>query len=477
MVARTARPTDENETPARHGSGGGELWAALARRFPRAKVMLPLAALVLVLNVLHVRAYATVSPFDEIHHLDYLIRGSRAQPFLQLDDRLTQEALRDIACRRHEQGLVPYGVERPSSMPVCGGGPFDARDFVWRGHNAAASHTPTYYLVTGSTARVLKAVAHQPQSLVTWGRLLGSVWLLVGCYLVVRAAELLSIGRVPLLFGLLLASAVPAQLHASTTVNPDATAFAAGAGVLLAALAWERRGRGLWIVAAASSVCTALDPTNVAAVVVVVGFLAARGLAASKGRAEDGARPWRGYLGAAVCVAVAAAAPLLLWEGLRSVFLHSVDLSESPVQKAFEVDGLEIRSVLGRGTIFAMLPPAGSPFVPSVLTTTAYLLFTSASIILLSGTVVAASFRASLSNRMATLAPVTLATLIITPSLFVLYNFLALDAYFDVLPRYGLSVLPAVVLVMTAMTRHGVGRVALATVSIGLYASAVFALL
>src|SRR5574341_595117 len=122
-------------------------WSRVSARFPRLRTMLVLAALVTVLNMVHVNKYTVISPFDEYAHIDSMIRGSRGQFLVHPDDQLTQETLDEVACREGEH----------ASFPQCSREPYDPRDFTYRGWNQASSHSPYYYVITGLAARVLRA--------------------------------------------------------------------------------------------------------------------------------------------------------------------------------------------------------------------------------------------------------------------------------------------------------------------------------
>src|SRR5688572_16524706 len=207
-------------------------------RFPRLRTMLVLAALVTVLNLVHVNKYTVISPFDEYAHIDSMIRGSDGQVLVQPDDQLTQETLQEVACRDSEE------VE----FPRCGAERYDPTDFTYKGYNQATSHSPYYYVITGLAARVLRAPP-PTDSLVTWARVLGTAWLLLGFYFALRAADLLGLPHLPVALALLMFAAVPPVIHATNTVNPDATGVVSGAAALLAVLSWERRHVGLLVVA------------------------------------------------------------------------------------------------------------------------------------------------------------------------------------------------------------------------------------
>ena len=437
----------------------------LGRRFPRARIMITLVGLVLVLNLVHVHAYTLISPFDEYAHIDSVARGAHGQVLVQPDDELGQDTLREVACRGSEF----------TGFPRCRPGQYDPERFVYRGWNQASSHSPYYYVITGTGVRVLRAPP-TGGGIVTWARILGSAWLLVGFYLVVRAAEYLGVRRGPLALVLIMTAAAPAVLHSSTTVNPDAAGIVGGGAVLLAALAWEKGARSLWALALGAFVCAALDTTNVVGVIVVLGYLGLRAIASYRGDATGDARAGTSYLRALPVVAGSAFAAIFGWKLMYNLLAHNVDLSNHPSRKLFDVDTLDIGTVLGRDTVFGIFPPLDG-YVPSVLDNAAYLAFVSAAVLVVTGALLAVSFRLKLSDPLSTLGLATLVALLVSAPVLVLYNYFADGLYFPILTRQALSAVPAVALVTASMASFKVGRAVLAIVALGLYVSAVATLI
>jgi hypothetical protein len=446
------------------------------RRFPRLGAMLVLAGLVLVLNVMHVRDYTFLSLFDETHHIDYLIRGARGQVVLQPADQLTQEALSDAAC--HGSQIVPF--------PECGRRHYEADDFVWRGLNAASSHSPYYYVVTGQLARALRVLPTSPDSLVTWGRLLGSAWLLLGCYLTLRAGDLLGLDRTLVVLALVTMVTTPVLLHASTTVNPDAAAFMGGALALFSCLAWER-GSSLWLLGAAAFVCAALDPTNSIGLVLVLLYMAVRAAVAYARPGHSGAagaarvgtedspsgRSWMSYLSAGLVVLASAVAAVLSWN-IAYVFvadnLHLLDLN--PNHQQFVVDSLQVEWLVGREAIFDHFPPLQS-VIPEVLDTEPRAVFVSALQLLLVGSLFAVLMRSFARDPFSSLGIATFVTLLVAAPVLVVYNLIFEGVYYRIPTRMTLSALPAVGLVLAGACSGRVGRVLLVICAVGLYLSAV----
>jgi hypothetical protein len=155
---------------------------------------------------------------------------------------------------------------------------------------------------------------------------------------------------------------------------------------------------------------------------------------------------------------------------------HDVDTSEIPWVKAFRVEHLDFEMVLGKDTIFGVFPPLRG-FTPPVLSTTTYELFTQAALILAGGMLIAASLRAKLADRLSALGLATVAALVFTPVMFVIYNFVSGGLFFPILPRTALAALPAIAIVAAAVARTRLGVALLGIVATGLYLSAAISLL
>lgn len=228
------------------------------------------AALVMV--ALHVRTYETLSPIDELQHVDYMIRAGDFDIPVR-NDRVGQEALSEAACR---------SVDSPSYVgPLCGLDSYDPNDFQERGFNTAASQFPPYYVITGVTARAVVAVGLFG-SKVTAARMLGGVWLaaalsvtwyLMACLGIRRRA------RAPVT-ALLLVTPL-AIFHAAATVNADVSLMLTGALAALATIKYEAgRLRWWWLPAVYVGVLF-VEATNILAIAACGLYLVARRIGAT----------------------------------------------------------------------------------------------------------------------------------------------------------------------------------------------------
>lgn len=182
---------------------------------------------------LHVSNYTTISPVDELTHIDSLFMAPKA---VQDGSKIGEEALREQACR----GLAGY----PS--PACDlPAPLDPTDFQEEGYNTGAVYTPLYYSLTKMVAVPLMFVTGM-DSLVTAARLVGALWLAGGLLLTYHVGRRLGAPRAALTSIAVLVAVTPSILFPSSTVSPDATGLVSGAAIAWALLYWEDNPRRHW---------------------------------------------------------------------------------------------------------------------------------------------------------------------------------------------------------------------------------------
>lgn len=196
--------------------------------------LLLLASLVLV--GLHVRSYETLSPIDELQHIDYVLKAGEFDIPVR-NERVGQEAMAEAACR---------SVDAPGYVgPACGLDTYDPENFQERGFNTAASQFPPYYVATGIPARALTAVGIF-DSKVTAARMLGAIWLAAALSVTWYLMACLGIGRRSRAPVIVLLLATPLIIfHAGATVNADVSLMLTGAAATLATVKYEA-GRLRW---------------------------------------------------------------------------------------------------------------------------------------------------------------------------------------------------------------------------------------
>jgi hypothetical protein len=456
---------------------------AVSERCPRAWAMLILTIAVVGLNVLVARTERAVSLVDEREHIDFLVQASDFK-VPRGGGTLEQETLREL-CTRGSQA-----IKWPTHCPS---GHLDAKKFAIGGIDIAGDQ-PLYYLLTAPTARALRAVVPFEDSLVSWGRFLGSVWLLIAFYLTLRAGDALQLPRARVVAALLIVAAVPATLEATTTVATDATAFASGAAVLLAALAWERTGRSQWLVAlfGAAAVSVLLNNTNAIGVLVVLTYLGLRALASRFTAPTDHERPWHHYVAVAVGLVIAS------WFGIQVLekqlekvadpaVVHTYTKSElktksrlDPLRHEATVDTFGIDNVLGPQALFGMFPPTAD-IAPPVSRSVGphapwYLVAAGAAAFLFTAALIANIFGFSWTDRRTLLGVSTLISLIAGGALLVLYRRYVNGSVETAVPRFGISALPALGLVLAGASKTRVAQWVVGGVAVGLFVTALYTL-
>ena len=271
-----------------------------ARQFAILGGCLSLAA---VLVLMHLRVYTTLSPIDELQHLDYVDSMTRFD-IVRSGETVGPVAMREEACR---------GVDSPGfATPSCDAPVLRPEQFQESGINTAATHPPVYYLTTGAVAEVVDAVPGV-ESFLAAARLL---WLGFGLALIFALARRLGANVMSAAGACLLLAATPAVLHSSTVLTNDAPSLVVGSLLFLAGLGvLERRLHPGWL-AAAAALATSIKVTNIVAVGAVLFLLVLarerqsprQGLDTDEGRAPG---RWAPRWGAAAIVVVAGLLPPL----------------------------------------------------------------------------------------------------------------------------------------------------------------------
>lgn len=428
-----------------HGSRLGQVVAVL--------IVIAAAGLV----GLHVRAYTQISPIDELQHVDYLQKASRGQVVAR-GERVGGVAMREEACR---------GIDAPVVIPPCDAARLRPEQFQEAGYNTAYIHPPTYYGVSGILARFGQALPGL-DGLVAAGRLTGAIWLAAAVALLWLAMGDLGVGLLARAVLLVVLASSPTVLHASATVNPDAMALLAGAGLLLALLRWEA-GRWPafvpWVVAAAAIL---VKSTNVVAVGAAILYVVARhaqvqwsdrhrtdgttevaraagGTTSRTAVRADSLRLVGGVIGAVALASVA-------WVAVQGA-IAEVPNGDIPMVQRFEVDSISLGDI--RGELGAGISPLQAPYLPEVLRSSVILsAVTVVDAALLAGLAIAAVYARAGSRRPA-LAVASLLAMAASGPLFVIINFAFVGTFVQIPSRYGLSVIPfALAAVSVALERR-----------------------
>jgi hypothetical protein len=413
------------------GWGG---WGRLARA--NALVACMVVALSGLFVGLHVQGYTTLSPVDELQHIDYL---DRAPEHPEPDDRVGQYALHQQLCR---------SVDAPDfGPPQCRSGRLDPNDFQERGYNTAAIYTPIYYTVTKVVASGVDVVT-PTDDLVTTGRLAGAFWLALGVLLIYAAGRRRGLRRGPMAaIGALLVSA-PAVLYPSATIAPDATALAVGGGLMLALTWWEDKPstRRAAVLVGVAAVVALVKMTYLCIVAAVSIYLLLRWL---RGRGRDGqSAPW------ALLVAVATGAGALVvtvaWMAYVAAQPQIVTEELPHMATRFKVASFPWAG-LGDG-LFVLVQPLSNPWALVGVPQLSVLACTIGSLVLTSGSVAVAVFGVG-SDRERDLARATLLSAVASSVLLVTASYLTSGSYIPLPTRYGMALLAPLALSAAACAR------------------------
>jgi hypothetical protein len=445
--------------------------------------MLFLAALVLVLNVTTALRVEKVSAIDEQYWMDHMLRGADftiergGVPILQ-------ETVREKCARGMQPSVIQF-----DPVPPCRRGHLNPREYgYWHGVNIAGKE-PFYFLVTGPIARALRATPLDlapNDSLITWARLLGSAWMLAGLYCLIRVGEILAVHRRLLVVASVFVATTPALLHANTIVNPDATAFLAGAATLLAALSWERSGRRMWMLGLVATAAALFNEKNAIAILLVLMYFGFRALARRIGETNDDdgdVRTWQEYVKASVLLVIALYLANNGWDWLYGQLQAHVftsgpvaDISNNPISRLYGDRNAGFWDYFGLNTIFRMFPPFQDISPPDERTHVLYLTVTKAAEFVAIGGLLAVAFRDKLTSKLSVLGFATLSTLLIAPSLTVLRNQVVGGTFDEPVWRYGLGALPALAIIVAASARTRFAQIALTAFTALLYVSALYVL-
>ncbi len=427
-----------------------------------------LVAVPILLVSLHVRAYTKLSPIDELEHIDYMFRSPGVHQVIA-GTQLVQPAMREEACR---------GIDSVYPPPPCSTNPLVPSRFQDQGYDTAYIHPPTYYDITWAAGEVIKH-ATGTKSWVTAWRLVGALWLALGLLVTYAAGLRFGVRPLPLLGLLVLYASAPSILQTNSTVSPDAASTFIGGAVLYLTARWEEGGRWRWIaLVAIGFVGTAfkLQDSIVVMMIVVYFLLRVRrptttvsapgpvpvpvpgpgpgptgsdaGLVPVQGgrlRQSVGVPPRLAHnaqtraVGVIVTTTVAIGAA---WTILQRV-TETIDPNKLIVNAQFVVPSISLEQIaMPFGLFLTSIPGSYAPVsTENVWTLDMTNLL---SWLLVAGVVAAAIFTA----RTATIASLARATLLLAlfgGPLYVILNFLSESQNFPMPPRYGFTLLPAMV--------------------------------
>jgi len=408
------------------------------------------------LVALHLQAYRTLSPVDEVMHLDAVFKAPHP---VAAGELLGEEAKRATSCR-----LIQATRYRP---PPCDAAELPARAYPGRGDNTAYIHPPTYYRVAHWLADVIYGRWHTDD--VDSARLAGAVFLSLGLVLLYLLSRRL--GASPWAAGgvALLVAAWPPVWYSSAVVTPDASSLPVGAAVLYVAVAWGRSPAAVLLLPLAGWAAVSFKLTNVLIVGVAGGFLLLHALVRSG--------PWRRRLTrlawAGGAVALLAVPAMLVAGAIDRAAKARALVPISSLGPRYYVERLEVNQVASQWLNF--LPPTQIPHVAPFLVDTRISealwarLAAVTGALLLVGTVAALLDVRRNRAAFAVALPTLLLTVLGGP-LYALANFSATHGFFNVSIRYGYVLIPAWAALLAVSARSR--RLGIALLVLGAAASA-----
>lgn len=434
------------------------------RRHRLPAVVILLFALLVV--GLHVRAYPTLSPIDELQHIDYMVKASRGERVKQ-GDKVGETAMREEACR---------GVDADFTPPPCDSPDLRPEQFQEAGYNTASGQFPIYYAVTGAVARVILR-APGIDSIVTAGRLVGALWLAAGAFitwLLMAEFGVRTVTRAAVL-GLLMTT--PVVLHMSATVNPDSTLLLGGAAMVLATLRWERGAHWGWPVGITVAALL-VEKTNILAAALIAIYLAVRGVGAlwarRRGESEEilenpspqrGEAPFRSFallLGMAAILVVGSLVLTELKSEVQQIGGTNPGL-DIPKNRMFRVESLSADQVVSQ--VPALVTPVSRPPLAEFLSgpgTSVLIRFTDW---VLLGAAVGSALWATHRSRVAALGAAVVVTMVVLGPAMALRNYIFGSQFWPIPARFGLTLLPALALLLGVSVVKRSVRVAVTTFS------------
>jgi len=418
-----------------------------------------LVAVPMLLVSLHVRAYTKLSPIDELEHIDYMFRSPGLHPVIA-GTKLVEPAMREEACR---------GIDSLYPPPPCSTKTLETSAFQDQGYDTAYIHPPTYYDITWAAGEIIKHSTGTKSWVTAW-RLAGALWLAVGLLVTYAAGLRFGARPLPLVGLLVLYASAPSILQTTSTVNPDAASTFIGGAVLYLTSRWEEGGRWRWIaLVGIGFVGTGIKLQNsIVVMMIVVYFLLrvrnAATISPTAGRSSmtgsdpalrsgaggllrQGARvPLRlahnaqiRAVGIIVMVTLAIAAS---WTILQRV-TETINPNTLLVNEQFIVHSISLEQIASTFGLF--LAPIPGSYIPVTTQNVWTVDMTNVlSWLLLAGVVAAAIFTAR-TVAIASLARATLLFALFGGPIFVILNYLSMSQYIPMPPRYGFTLLPAMV--------------------------------
>jgi len=457
-VSDPSRRVRSRLLPKRAALGWTGLWLAVA-----ALVVLP-----------YVHSYRHLSPFDEMVHLDYVVKAQHGH-MVNGGEKVGQVAMRAQACRGSDLKGFKY--------PRCNQKVLRPAGFPSAGFNTAYPDPPAYYVVTAAGAAVV-GLLPGVNDVVDEARSFGVLWLGAGLALTFLLALRLGANRWAAAGATLIVASNPAVAHAMATVTSDAPALLVGGALCLVTLAVVRRTTSWWWLIPASAACTAVKATGLTVVGLVALFLlfqlaqvARRPVDEDEGEAEvesrDESEPAQPMTRREVWLSLAAVvlpaiAVLGAWTVLTgaTAFPSAADI---PMRDYFHVDSIGSDELLGN--LLLLTTPLQQGYQPPFMMNVAIGVFMAGVNLLALAGVAVLAWTGPRGATRTRLAVATVVAMLVSGTALVVLIYVGSHTYIAIPSRYGLPMVPALAACLAVVaSQRRVGGWAL--VGIGLLTTA-----
>lgn len=209
-------------------------------RHPAAKEHLITLCLLAIMSMtfvsLSVSRESTVSILDEATHADNVYSITQWE-IPRKGKYLSQTVLNEWSC---------FGFwSSDFNMPECGDAPYDPDDYPAGGYNYNHIHPPPYYVVDAGVSWAIRTFT-PIDNFLTSTRLAGAFWLTVGTFAVWLLMLEMGISVGAARTSSALATILPAVIHLNSTVNNDGSALLVGSVVLLVTMRAMSNKLPLW---------------------------------------------------------------------------------------------------------------------------------------------------------------------------------------------------------------------------------------
>ncbi|HWL00861.1 MAG TPA: hypothetical protein VNQ52_00655 [Microbacteriaceae bacterium] len=371
----------------------------------------------------------TMSERDEWGFLDYIAKVY-SQGIVHEGETYGQAALQQMACH----GIIPHGV----LGAACASGQLDPALFPYQGVNSAAAYPPFQFWFTrvaGDAIALLPGV-----SPLAGYRLVGILWLSGGLIVLYRLARALRLGHGPFLAVALAFVASPLAYWSFSYVSTDAASWFFGALILLLGVRLTQgRGRA-WPLIVIAVIATLVKVTAILALGLVLVYLVVRYIIRRRsGRPAAAALIW----GPAIALAAALAAQIA-WMRLQPL----LRVSDTGVDQGISY-GLTPPALLQQFSNF-LQHTMGTGIDVSVAQTYLYLPLGWIPIV---GVVGSIFLLRRGSRDVALTIAVAIAAVLAAPVMAVVFQ-LVTGSYFSIPPRYGIVILPGMLLMAMQLIRN-----------------------